>query len=148
MPIFPRQAKARMEKSTQIKADAQFYLGLMHRLGINFSEDVEMGVNGRQVRLSARDDHSILVYLVLVSKRYPPIQICQVLGITLLELKKIINKAAEKKLVSGTGALTRRGIEFLSRLKKEANVLTFRENDELKIRDKKIFVPKSFRKTS
>ncbi len=105
-------------------------------------------VKGQQIRLSARDDHSILVYLVLISKRYSPIQICQVLGITLLELKKIINKAAEKKLVNEEGIFTRRGIEFLAQLKREANVLTFRENDDLNVRDEKIFVPKSFRKTS
>ncbi len=42
MPIYPRQARARMQKSSQIKGDAQFYLGVMHRLGINFDRDVEM----------------------------------------------------------------------------------------------------------
>jgi hypothetical protein len=147
-PIFPRQAKSRMKKSSQIKNEAAFYLGLMHRMGINFESDVEMIVGEQHIRLSARDDHSILVYLVLLNKHYSSIQICQVLGITTSELSKIISKAGKKKLVNKQGVFTRRGIDFLARLKSVANVFTFRENDDLKVRDEKIFVPKSFRNMS
>jgi hypothetical protein len=147
-PIFPRQAKSRMKKSSQIKSEAAFYLGLMHRLGISFDVDMEIVVGEEYIRLSARDDHSILVYLVLLVKHYSPIQICQILGITTFELTKIILKAAQKKLVNRQGLLTRRGVEFLTGLKKVANKYTFRENGDLKIKEDIIFVPKSFRNMS
>ena len=117
-------------------------------MGINFDSDIEMTIDEQQIRLSARDDHSILVYLVLVNKHYSPIQICQVLGITIFELNKIVGKAVQKKLANRQGVLTRRGIEFLARLKSVANIFTFRKNDELKVRDAKVFVPKSFRNMS
>jgi hypothetical protein len=148
MPIFPREAKNRMKNSSQIKTQAAFYLGLMHRLKINFEEDVQITVRKKDIRLSARDDHSILVYLLLRDRRFSPIQICQVLGITTFELRKIISKAASKTLVDSQGAITRRGIEFLKQLKSIGNIFNFRKNDELKVRDEKIFVPKSFGNTS
>lgn len=148
MPIFPREARSRMNKSSQIKTQAAFYLGLMHRLKVTFELDIRLRVHERDIRLSARDDHSILVYLILVDRRFSPIQICQVLGITTYELRKIISKARSKKLANSEGHLTRLGIEFLGWLKSKANIFTFRENDELKVRDEKIFVPKSFGNTS
>ena|GEM_PF-937685 len=144
-PIFPRSAKSRMQKASEIKSEAAFYLGLMHKLEINFEEDIDVNIESANIYLSARDDHAILVYLVLTDKLYSHLQICQVLGITIHELDKIILKADNKKLVNRKGELTRRGIKFLISLKRTSNIYKFRENDKLPVRNN-IFVPKSFRK--
>jgi hypothetical protein len=144
--IFPRSAKSRMKKASEIKGEAAFYLGLIHKLKISFDQDIDISIGDSKINLSARDDHSILVYLILTDKLYSHLQICQVLGITTFELNKIILKASQKKLVNQQGKFTRKGIKFLSELKKQSNVYSFRKNDNLKIRETNIFVPKSFRK--
>ena len=82
---------------------------------------------------------------MLTDKLYSHLQICQVLGITIYELDKIILKADNKKLVTRKGEITRRGIKFLTDLKRTSNSYKFRENDKLPVRNN-IFVPKSFRK--
>jgi hypothetical protein len=143
-PIFPRFAKSRMKKASEIKSEAAFYLGLMHRLEINFDNDIDMTIDNTGIQLSARDDHAILVYLILTDKLYLHLQVCQVLGITVFELDKIILKAHRKGLVTRPGKLTRRGIKFLTLLKKTSNIYSFRKNDQLDIKTD-IFVPKSFR---
>lgn len=144
-PIFPRTAKSRMQKASEIKSEAAFYLGLMHKLKISFEEDIDINIDSKNIHLSARDDHAILVYLVLTEKLYSQLQICQVLGVTFYELDKIILKAYNKKLLTRKGELTRKGIKFLTGLKKASNIYKFRKNDKLSIRNN-IFVPKSFRK--
>lgn len=147
-PIFPRASETRMKGASAIKQDAAFYLGLMNKLKIKFEQDVKETIRKKEIKLSARDDHSILVLLVLTEKKYSNLQICQVLGITLFEFDKIILKAHRKRLVSREGQLTRRGIEFLRLLKAKSNVFTFRENDTLDVKENNIFVPKSFGKRS
>jgi hypothetical protein len=147
-PIFPRQAKNRMKKASEIKGQAAFYLGLMNKLNIRFEDDINIDVKDANVELSARDDHAVLVYLVLTDKHYSQLQICQVLGITVFELDQIILKAHKKQLVNRAGKFSRKGIEFLTLLKRKSNIYTFRENDKLKVRDNKIFIPKSFRNMS
>jgi hypothetical protein len=147
-PIFPRTAESRMKKSSEIKSEAAFYLGLMHKLNIYFNEDVDLIIDDENIRLTARDDHAILVYVILIEKNYSPLQICQVLGITLFELDKIVLKAHNKFLVSRKGKLTRRGINFLTQLKKKSNIFKFRTKNALDVRDSKVFVPKSFRNMS
>jgi len=142
-PIFPRSAKSRMNKASEIKNEAAFYLGLMHKLEISFDKDIP--VDNSNKKLSARDDHAILVYMVLTSKFYTSLQICQVLGITIFELDKIILKASKKLLVNRKGELTRNGIKLLAKLKQKKNIYSFREKDTLEIKSQKIFVPKSFR---
>lgn len=145
-PIFPRSGKSRMKKASEIKSEAAFYLGLMHKLDLDFNDDIDMTIDNDDIQLSARDDHSTLVYLILIDRLYSPLQICQVLGITVFELDKIVLKTHKKKLVNRAGKLTRKGIKFLSQLKKEKNIRKFRENDTLNVRDNNIFVPKSFGK--
>lgn len=142
-PIFPRSAKSRMNKASEIKNEAAFYLGLMHKLEINFDNDI--AINNTNMKLSARDDHAILVYLVLKSRFYSCLQICQVLGITIFELDQIIIKASNKLLVTRKGELTRKGIKFIAELKKRKNIYSFRERDTLDIKSTDVFVPKSFR---
>lgn len=144
-PLFPRSAKSRMEKASEIKGEAAFYLGLMHKLEIDFTEDIEMDVDDIGIRLSARDDHSILVYMLLNEKHYSNLQVCQILGVSLFELDKIILKTHKLKLVDREGRFTRRGIKFLALLKKKSNIFKFRENDKLNVRDTSVFVPKIFR---
>jgi len=145
-PIFPRSAKSRMKKSSEIKSEASFYLGLMDKLNINFNDDINMDIGDDiNITLSVRDDHAILVYLILADMHYSNLQVCQVLGITLSELKKIVSNAHKKKLVNIKGGITRNGTKLLNKLKKNSNIYKFRENDKLEIRDKKIFVPKTFR---
>src|SRR5690606_35737008 len=122
----PRSGKSRMKKASEIKTEAAFYLGLMQKLDLNFNDDIEMTIDNQDIHLNARDDHSILVYLILIDKLYSPLQICQVLGITVLEFDKIVLKTHKKKLVNRTGELTLRGIKFLSQLKKEKNIRKFR----------------------
>jgi hypothetical protein len=144
-PIFPRSSKSRMKKASEIKSEAAFYLGLMNKLEINFNDDIDFTIDDEIIKLSARDDHAILVYLILTDKLYLHLQVCQVLGITLFELDKIILKASQKKLVTREGKLTRRGIIFLTQIKKASNIFTFREKDKLEVKNNTIFVPKSFR---
>lgn len=143
-PIFPRSGESRMKKASEIKSEAAFYLGLINKLDLDFNEDITMNIDSEDIELSARDDHSILVYLILLDKLYSNIQICQVLGVTVSELDKIILKTHKKRLVTRTGKITRKGIKFLTQLKREKNIRKFRENAPLIVRDNNIFVPKSF----
>lgn len=144
-PIFPRFAKSRMKKASEIKSEAAFYLGLIHKLDINFDNDINIAIDNANIQLSARDDHAILVYLILTDKLYLHLQVCQVLGVTVSELDKIILKAHQKGLVNREGKFTRKGLKFLTLLKKTSNIYDFRKNNELEI-NTNIFVPKSFRK--
>src|SRR6478672_3453677 len=95
-PIFPRLSRSRMKKASEIKNEAAFYYGLMNKLKITFDDDIEVGTSEKSEKLTSREDHSILVYLVLTERLYYPIQICQILGITLLELNNIISRGEEK----------------------------------------------------
>lgn len=144
-PIYPRSANSRMKKAAKIKGEAAFYLGLMHKLGINFKNDLNINIGERIISLSARDDHSILVCLILLDKHYHHLQICQILGITFSELDKIILNAHKKRLTTREGKLSGNGIKFLTEMKRIKNIFSFRENDTLEIRDNNIFVPKTFK---
>ena len=145
-PIYPRSAKSRMRKAREIKSEAAYYIGLMNKLNINFEEDLEVKIEGEILKLTVRDDYAILVYLILKDRKYTPLQICQILGVTLKELDKIVLKGTKTLLVNRQGEITRRGIKFTGFLKSVDNVFNFRKNDKLEVRDNNIFVPKSFGK--
>ncbi|HCL04632.1 MAG TPA: hypothetical protein DHW64_01080 [Chitinophagaceae bacterium] len=147
-PIFPRAAKARMDKAREIKNEAAFYLGVIHKLNLKFDEDINVIVDGKKITLTARDDHSILVYMILVDKLYTHLQICQILGVSLFELGNIVKKGAAKNLVNLSGKITRKGAKFLVDLRKNSSIFKFREASSLEVKDQKTFLLKTFKDTA
>jgi hypothetical protein len=145
-PIFPRFGASRIKKASEIKNEAAFFIGLINKLKISFDKDLKVKVNGQLVELNTREDHSVLVYLLLKEKQSTNLSMCQVLGITLSELDKIVTKAHAKQLVDPNGELSIKGLGLLKHLKKMSAIFKFRQNDNLNIKDKKVFVPKTFRK--
>lgn len=148
-PIFPRFGNSRIKKASAIKSEAAFFIGIMNKLNIKFENNINVNIKGEEVKLSKRDDHSILVYLILRDKHFSNLSICQIIGITIRELDKICEKALMKKLIDKKGDLNMNGIEFLKILKRNKNVFQFRgENNIPDYDDKNIFVPKSFGKVT
>ena len=116
----------------------------MRKLGLEVGKDYEVNHRKKTVKYSVKDDYSILALVILLERKFQSIQVCQILGITINELRGIIRKAKKKGLLDSKNNISKMGLILINELKNKTKPLKFRENDLLEPKPDNIFVPKSF----
>lgn len=150
--IYPREQKTRMDEAKEFKKDIAFYIGICNRIGIDIltGKSIIEKIKDKYVRKilsNTKSAHSIVALLYLKKSGYDNIIICQLLGLTREELRKVYFEAKMKNLIDINYELSPEGDQFLKELKH----ITKKENirdDSLENLTKKtndIYIPSTFK---
>lgn len=145
-PIYPRFADDKIQQSKEIKSEVAYYIGIMNRLGLDLYTQESIIISGRrEIRYNHLVDHSLLTIIKLLQDGFEFPTICQILGITVGEYKKIEAYGVERKLLDSTGKISSTGIEFYISLMKSVRNKRFLKKDKEVFELKNLnYVPKSF----
>jgi hypothetical protein len=145
-PIFPRVSKDKISQAKELKKSVAFYIGVMKMLKLDLYTDENILINGNSYKYDSRMDHSLITVLYLLAKKYNEILICQIIGITMTELKTIYGYGIKRKLLDTKNQLTFAGAGFLSELTKVARNQTFRSKKRANFEiNSLIYIPQSFK---
>lgn len=151
-PLFPREAKIRMDEAREFKKEVAFYIGICNRLGIDIYDGSSImekkgSVDVRRPTHNTKQDHALISLLVLKNQGYEDILICHILGLTIKELDDIYKRAAKLGYTNKEMNLTKKGKEFIIELKQKTKSENFREAtpDRLIPKDE-IYIPKNFKR--
>lgn len=149
-PLFPREARLRMDEARQFKTEIAFYLGVCNKLGIDLYSGKSIITNKqnkdvRVIKYNSKLNHSVVALVFLRNLNYDNLIICHLLGITRKELREVFNEAKKLKFLNTRYNLTTEGINFLERLKKRTKRENFRKETENNLKVKKVlYVPIQF----
>lgn len=145
-PIFPRNAKSKVEQANEIKTEIDYYLGIMNRLGIVLNGDKTVKISGkRKINYNQFTDHSLLTVIKLQIDGYAFPVICQILGITINEYELILKYGKQQKLIGIDGKVNNLGFEFFKKLMSNVKGKRFYQKDKDLFKMKSVnYVPKSF----
>lgn len=150
--IFPRCQKLRMDEAKEFKKDIAFYIGICNRLGIDIlsGKSIIEKTKDKYVRKilsNNKSAHSIVALLHLKKSGYDNLIICQLLGLTREELRKIYLEAKMKNLIDINYDISLEGYEFLNELKKVTKKESIREDsvENLTKKTNDIYIPPTFK---
>ncbi|MEO9954803.1 hypothetical protein [Nonlabens sp.] len=149
-PLFPREARLRMDEARQFKSEIAFYIGICNKLGIDLYTGKSIIIKKqdkyvRERKHNSKLDHSVVAILFLKKNNYDNIIICHLLGITRKELRVICNEARNLKFLNTRFDLTIEGINFLTELKKKTRQENFRKETKYSLRVKEsLYIPSQF----
>jgi hypothetical protein len=145
-PLYPRFARDKMNQSKEIKSEVAFYIGIMNRLGLDLYNNQSIKVNGkRQIKYNKKIDHSLLCVMKLLQEGFEIPSICQILGITGIEYKSIVNYGKRRLVLNSLGKISNMGLIFYNELMKNTYKKRFISKDKGQFEMKNVnYIPKSF----
>jgi hypothetical protein len=134
-PIFARKPQTRMDHARQLKKEVAFYIGVLNKLGL---------WNDRMHANTSKVKHILIAYIKLRREGIPQEIICQVLGLTLTELKGNLLAGREDGLLDNRDNITTRGELIYQDWLKRIKSANFRRpsKENLKMKDI-MYIPRS-----
>lgn len=149
-PLYPREAKTRMDEAREFKKEIAFYIGICNRLGIdiiNGKSIIEKTQNKsvRVIKHNNKQDHSVISLLILKDQGYEDIIICHILGLTFKELNDVYKETIKLGFANRLKNITNKGNQFIIELKEKTKKENFRDPtlDKLIFKNE-FYMPNSF----
>lgn len=130
-PIYPKRYPTRADQAKAVKKDVAFYIGILNRkeLDTEFDKKINLLLNtyGSYV-YDPKVDHSLILLIMLNKERWVDMEICQLMGITLEELKEIYIAGKKRGFFDKRNKITTLGDTFFLELSKQAKLKRFRSD--------------------
>lgn len=153
-PVFPRYRATRMKQASALKREIAHYIGIINRQGLHVEDANVKQVSfkdaegrKRKFSMSSRDNFARLAVVKLMMDGMEEPVICQALGITMPELRKIQASSKRYGHFDEFYRLTEKGRIYFRNLMAEITRLknTQPKPDLKKLKkEKRTFVPKTF----
>lgn len=134
--IFPRFVNSRIERGRRLRLNSNFWLSAMSRLKL---PNIEWS------RYHTVDSLWLISYIALKYRGRSVFYIAQVLGISMVDVEKIVDIGKQKRLIDQSGNLTHQAKTIYSEIRKKDRILENAITKNLSKQNiKTIYVPTSF----
>lgn len=150
-PIYPRNAKIRMDEAREFKKEIAFFIGICNRLGIDIFTGKSIIEERKQksvriIKHNTKQHHSVIALLTLKNMGYDNLIICHLLGLTRNELKLIYKEAIILGYIDKIYNINVNGIQFLKELKSRTGKENFRKETKENLTPKDdLYLPQKFK---